>query len=54
MNTTPLTDTRAYAAAVREALADLPADDVDELTEPALTAALALLGATSSAQHQPG
>lgn len=33
MNTTPLTDTRAYAAAVREALADLPADDVDELTE---------------------
>lgn len=28
--------------------------DVDELTEPALTAALALLGATSSAQHQPG
>lgn len=28
--------------------------DVDELTEPALTAALALLGATSSAQHRPG
>ena len=28
--------------------------DIDELTEPALTAALAILGARSSAQHQPG
>ncbi|OKH85800.1 TetR family transcriptional regulator [Mycobacterium sp. ST-F2] len=28
--------------------------DVDELTEPALTAALAILGARMSAQHQPG
>lgn len=28
--------------------------DVDELTEPALTAALAILGARTSAQHQPG
>lgn len=28
--------------------------DVDQLTEPALTAALAILGARSSAQHQPG
>jgi hypothetical protein len=28
--------------------------DVAELTEPALTAALAMLGSRSSAQHQPG
>ncbi|MBN9634672.1 MAG: TetR/AcrR family transcriptional regulator, partial [Actinobacteria bacterium] len=28
--------------------------DIDQLTEPALTAALAILGARSSAQHQPG
>ena len=28
--------------------------DVAELTEPAVTAALAMLGTRSSAQHQPG